>query len=131
MPWNNQEGGGRAPGSLQRPDLEDLVKAKHRKLKPMMPGGSGIPGAIPIIVAIMLAVTVASFAFTFRVDPDELGVVKRFGKVTRQEPAGLHFRMPYPNDEVRLPNVGPGRTSSRSEGSRAASPTRGPCARGA
>ena len=37
--------------------------------------------------------------------PDELGVVMRFGKVTRQEPAGLHFRMPYPIDEVRLPKV--------------------------
>lgn len=60
MPWNNQEGGGRAPGSLQQgQDLEDLLKAKHRKLKPMMPGGAGIPGAIPIIVAIILAVTVA------------------------------------------------------------------------
>jgi modulator of FtsH protease HflK len=106
MPWNNQEGGGRAPGSLQQgQDLEDLLKAKRRKLKPMIPGGSGIPGAIPIIVAIILAMTVAPFAFTFRVNPDELGVVMRFGKVTRQEPAGLHFRMPYPIDEVRLPKV--------------------------
>ena len=82
-----------------------LLKAKQRKLKPMTPGGSGIPGSIPIIAAIILAVTVASFAFTFRVNPDELGVVMRFGKVTRQEPAGLHFRMPYPIDEVRLPKV--------------------------
>ena len=45
------------------------------------------------------------FAFTFRVDPDELGVVMRFGKPVRQEPPGLHFRMPYPIDEVRLPKV--------------------------
>ena len=106
MPWSNQDSGGREPGGLQQgPDLPDLLKAKQRKLKPMMPGGSGIPGAIPIIAAIVLAVTVASFAFTFRVYPDEMGVVMRFGKVTRQEPPGLHFRMPYPIDEVRLPKV--------------------------
>jgi len=106
MPWNNQDSGGRDPGGLQQgPDLEDLLRAKHRKLKPMMPGSSGIPGATLIIAAIILGVTVASFAFTFRVNPDELGVVMRFGNVTRQEPAGLHFRMPYPIDEVRLPKV--------------------------
>jgi membrane protease subunit HflK len=106
MPWSNQDSGGREPGGLQQgPDLADLLKAKQRKLKPMMPGGSGIPGAIPIIAAIALAVSVVSFAFTFRVYPDEMGVVMRFGKVTRQEPPGLHFRMPYPIDEVRLPKV--------------------------
>ena len=33
------------------------------------------------------------------------GVVMRFGKVERQEPPGLHFRLPYPIEEVRLPKV--------------------------
>ena len=106
MPWNNQDGNGREAGGLQQePDIEELLKAKQRKLKPMMPGGPGIPGSIPIIAAIILAATVAFFSFTFRVNPDELGVVTRFGKITRQESAGLHFRMPYPIDEVRLPKV--------------------------
>lgn len=43
------------------------------------------------------------FAFTFQVNPDELGVVLRFGSVARQEGPGLHFRFPYPIEEVRLP----------------------------
>jgi modulator of FtsH protease HflK len=47
----------------------------------------------------------AFFAFTFRVDPDELGIVMRFGKPVRSEPPGLHFRLPYPIEEVRLPKV--------------------------
>jgi membrane protease subunit HflK len=47
----------------------------------------------------------AFFAFTFRVDPDELGIVLRFGKPARSEPPGLHFRQPYPIEEVRLPKV--------------------------
>ena len=70
-----------------------------------MPGGTGIPGPVVLVLAAVLAAVLAFFAFTFRVNPDELGVVMRFGKVTRQEPPGLHFRMPYPIDEVRLPNV--------------------------
>jgi len=106
MPWNNQDGNGREAGGVQQePDIEELLKAKKRKLKPMMPGGPGMPGSVPIIAAIILATTVAVFSFTFRVNPDELGVVTRFGKVTRQEPAGLHFRLPYPIDEVHLPKV--------------------------
>ena len=58
-----------------------------------------------LLVAAVLIALVAFYAFTFRVNPDELGVVMRFGEVTRQEPPGLHFRMPYPIDEVRLPKV--------------------------
>ena len=51
------------------------------------------------------AAVVAFYAFTFRVNPDELGVVMRFGKPVRSEPPGLHFRLPYPIEEVRLPKV--------------------------
>ncbi len=97
--------GREAGGSQQEPDLEELLKAKRRKLKQMVPGASDLPGRIALILAIVFAATVAFFAFTFRVNPDELGVVTRFGKVTRQEPAGLHFRLPYPIDEVHLPKV--------------------------
>jgi modulator of FtsH protease HflK len=52
-----------------------------------------------------LVAIVAFYAFTFRVDPEELGVVLQFGKPTRTEPPGLHFRLPYPIEEVRLPKV--------------------------
>jgi membrane protease subunit HflK len=45
------------------------------------------------------------FIFTFQVAPDELGVVLRFGNVARQEGPGLHFRYPYPIEEVRLPKL--------------------------
>ena len=37
--------------------------------------------------------------------PDELGVVLYLGKPDRQEPPGLHFRLPYPIEEVYLPKV--------------------------
>jgi modulator of FtsH protease HflK len=106
MPWN-QSGGNRRNGGAphQRPDLEELLKRSQDKLKQAMPGGPGLPGSVVFGVVVVLAAIAAFFAFTFRVDPDELGVVMRFGKPVRQEPPGLHFRLPYPIDEVRLPKV--------------------------
>ena len=53
---------------------------------------------------------VAFYGFFFRVNPDEQGVVLRFGKYDRWEGPGLHMRMPYPIEEVRLPKVTQQRT---------------------
>jgi len=116
MPWSNQSGGGRRGGGPWgqgpqggphgQPDLEELLKRSQDKLKQVMPGGgSGVPGSFVFLVCIVLAAIVAFYAFTFKVGADELGVVMRFGKPTRQEPPGLHFRLPYPFEEVRLPKV--------------------------
>jgi membrane protease subunit HflK len=70
-----------------------------------MPGGSGLPSSFVFLTAVVIIAIAAFFAFTFRVDPDELGIVMRFGKPLRSEPPGLHFRLPYPIEEVRLPKV--------------------------
>ena len=105
MPWSN--GGGRRSGGGGGPprDLEDLLKRSQDKLKQAMPGGSGLPGSFIFLLAAVIMAFAAFFAFTFRVDPDELGIVMRFGKPVRSEPPGLHFRQPYPIEEVRLPKV--------------------------
>ena len=86
MPWDSQ---GEAPKTSARD-----------RYKRMMPAGA----TTWVLVAVLTALG-AFYAFTFHVNPDELGVVMRFGKVVRQEPPGLHFRLPYPIDEVRLPKV--------------------------
>jgi modulator of FtsH protease HflK len=116
MPWSNQGGGGwkggggpwgQGPsgGGHQQPDLEELLKRGQDKFKQVIPGGSGVPGPLLFLLAVALAAIVAFYAFTFRVNPDELGVVMRFGQYVRQEPPGLHFRLPYPIEEVSLPKV--------------------------
>lgn len=118
MPWSNQGGGGgrkggggggpwgQGPqGGPNQPDLEELLKRSQDKLKQVMPGGTGLPGSVLFLIMIALSGLVAFYAFTFKVDPDELGVVMRFGRVHRQEPPGLHFRLPYPIEEVRRPKV--------------------------
>src|ERR1043166_5398678 len=120
MPWSNQSGGGggwksgggngggpwgQGPsGGGQPPDLEEMLKRGQDKVKQVMHGG-GIPGPLLFLVAIVACAVIAWQAFFFRVNPDELGVVMRFGKFIRQDPPGLHFRLPYPIEEVRLPKV--------------------------
>jgi modulator of FtsH protease HflK len=106
MPWNDSGDGHRNRDPRQLTELEKLLKRSQDKLKQAMPGGSGgLPRPIAFLGVVLLAALAAFYAFTFRVNPDELGVVMRFGKPTAQEPPGLHFRMPYPIDEVRLPKV--------------------------
>ncbi len=117
MPWSNQSGGGgrksggggpwgqMPQGGPNQPDLEELLKRGGDRLKQVMPQGSGLPGPIVMLVAVVLAAIVGFYAFTFKVDPDEVGVVMRFGRVHRQEPPGLHFRLPPPIEEVRKPKV--------------------------
>jgi modulator of FtsH protease HflK len=41
----------------------------------------------------------------YRVQPDEKGVVLRFGKWVETTDPGLHFHLPYPIDSVLLPKV--------------------------
>ncbi len=118
MSWNNDDGGrggwksgsgpwGQGPnnGSGNQPhDLEEMLKRSQDRMKNAM-HGSGVPGPL-LFIAVVAALAVAGFfLFTFTVKPDELGVVLRFGKTDRIETSGLHFRFPYPIEEVRLPKV--------------------------
>jgi len=100
-PWGQGPGGG---GGGQPPDLEEMLKRGQDKVKQVMHGG-GIPGPLLLLIGAIAIAVIGWQAFTFRVNPDELGVVMRFGKFVGKYPPGLHFRWPYPIDEVRLPKV--------------------------
>jgi membrane protease subunit HflK len=127
MPWNNQSGGGWKSGGdnkggpwgggsgggpwgggqgggNQQPDLEAILKRGQDKFKQFQQG-SGLPGPLMFLLFAVVAALVGFYAFTFRVNPDQLGVVMRFGKPVRVEPPGLHPRLPYPVEEVFLPSV--------------------------
>lgn len=124
MSWNNQNGGGgwksgggggggggpwgQGPwgqgGGGHQPDLEDILKRGQDRIKQVIPG-AGLPGPLMFLVVLGAAAVLGFFAFTFTVRPDELGVVLRFGKYNRDVSQGLHLRLPYPIEEVRLPKV--------------------------
>lgn len=69
-----------------------------------MPGGR-MGGPLIGLLAVVAAGLILFFGFTVRVNPDELGIVLRFGEYVRQLTPGLNFRWPYPIERVELPKV--------------------------
>jgi modulator of FtsH protease HflK len=116
MPWSNQSGGGgwkgggggpwgpRPGGPGQQPDLEEILRRSQDRLRQAIPGGR-MGGPFAALIAIVVVALVGFFGFTVRVNPDELGIVLRFGEYVRQLPPGLNFRWPYPVEQVELPKV--------------------------
>ena len=110
MPWNNQ-GGGRGPwgqgpsgGGPQPPNLEELLKKGQDRFKRSVPGGFG--GSRGIMLAILVAIAGWLLLTTpYRVQPDEQGVVQRFGKYVRTTSPGFHFKFPDPIESVTTPRV--------------------------
>src|SRR6202789_2852194 len=115
MPWNNQSGGGpwgsgskgpwgSGPQSQgpRPPDLEDFLRRSQDKLRAVLPGNLGGRG-----LAIIALVLVALWGFSgfFRVEPDELGVVLRFGQFTREVQPGLNYHLPYPIETALTPQA--------------------------
>jgi len=104
-PWGQRPGGGGGGGGGgPTPDLEELLRKSQDKLRQAIPGGR-LSGPMIGVIAVLLAGVIGFFAFTVRVNPDELGVVLRFGKYVRLMSPGLNFRLPYPIETVYLPKV--------------------------
>jgi membrane protease subunit HflK len=116
MPWSNQGGGpwgsggskgpwGSGPQSSgpTPPDLEELLRRSQDKLRSVLPGGN--LGGRGILLIVLAALVVWGFSGFFRVEPDELGVVLRFGKYTRDAKPGLNYHLPYPVESVLTPKV--------------------------
>ncbi|MBR2537651.1 MAG: FtsH protease activity modulator HflK [Hyphomicrobium sp.] len=148
MPWSNQGGGkkgggngggpwgqgpwgggGQGGGGKEPPDLDEILRRGQDRVKRVMRGGgggggqgSGIGDGVPkpfiFLLAMLMLSAVAFYGFFFRVNPDEQGIVLRFGKFERWEGPGLHMRLPYPIEEVRLPKVTQQRTIEVGSGSR-------------
>jgi membrane protease subunit HflK len=118
MPWNNQGGGwqggggqgpwgGRPGGGQQPPDLEELLRRSQEKVKKIFPGGGGGLGgnrrALVAVPLILVAVWLASGFY--RVQPDEQGVVLRFGEWIKTTQPGLNWHLPAPIETVFTPKV--------------------------
>jgi membrane protease subunit HflK len=118
MPWSNQGGGGGGPwGSGPKgpwgsgsppsgsspPDLEELLRRGQDKLRNILPGGN--LGGRSIVLIGLAAVALWGFSGFFRVEPDELGLVLRFGRYMRDAKPGLNYHIPYPVETVELPKV--------------------------
>ena len=79
-PWNR--GGGGGGGGPRPPDLEDFVRKGQDRFKSFLPGG-GLPGGRGFLVILAIVGLIWLATGTYRVQPDEQGVVLRFGKWAR------------------------------------------------
>jgi membrane protease subunit HflK len=110
-------GGGGGPfGGGNPPDLDRLIAQAQAYIRGLMGGGSGRGrgGAGPLggfgnnrgLILLLLAVVVIWVGSGFyRVQPDEQGVVLRFGAYSYWTPPGLHWHLPWPIEAVDLPTV--------------------------
>ena len=121
MPWNNQgggpwqsggrgpwgqppggggQGGGKGPQGL---DFEDLLRKGQDRFRRVMPGG---PRSARLILLVLIGLAALWLASGFyRVQPDEQGVVMRFGQWVGTTQPGLHYHLPTPVESVMKPKV--------------------------
>jgi membrane protease subunit HflK len=122
-PWGTGGGGGRRPeepprrpspgggGGSGGPDLEDLLRQLQQKLRPFFAGGAGGGGGSAgsgrqgLLLAGLVFLLLWLSTGLYRVQPDQQGVVLRFGAYVRTTQPGLRFHLPYPIESVKLPYV--------------------------
>jgi len=125
MPWNTQGGGGggpwggggggqgpwgRGPGSGggpggggTPPDLEELLRKGQEKFRQVLPGGFG--GGRGIALVLMAGLVLWGLTGFYKVNPEEVGVVLRFGRFVGLTQPGLNYHLPSPIETVQTPPV--------------------------
>ena len=122
MPWSSQSGGGgwqsggggggpwgRGPGGGRRgggqpppPDLEEMLRRGQDRFRRWMPGLRGGRGLILLFLVVIGIWLLTGF---YRVEPDEQGVVLRWGEWTKTTQPGLNYHLPWPFETVIRPKV--------------------------
>jgi membrane protease subunit HflK len=78
------------------------LRRSQEKLRHLIPGNLGGRSIAMIAVA---AIVLWGFSGFFRVEPDELGVVLRFGSFVREVQPGLNYHLPYPIESALTPQA--------------------------
>jgi modulator of FtsH protease HflK len=109
-------GGGGGPfGGGGPPDLDRLIAQLQGYIRGFMGGGSGrgkgggsfggFANSRGLIIFLLAIVALWVGSGFYRVQPDEQGVVLRFGAYSYWTPPGLHWHVPWPVEAVELPTV--------------------------
>ncbi|MBF0284114.1 MAG: FtsH protease activity modulator HflK [Magnetococcales bacterium] len=105
MSWNNDGGGpnqgpwGPVNRQPQPPDVEKILRMARERFSGNLPGGRMWPAVAALAVLGWMASGI------YVVEPDEEGVVVRFGKYVETYKSGLHYHLPYPIETVYKPKV--------------------------
>ena len=106
-PWGGgprNSGGG--PGPRNRPyppDFEDWLRRGQDRVRRILPGGFGTGAGIALVLIAIVVIWLASGFY--RVLPDEVGIVLRFGAYNRTTQPGLNYHLPSPIETVLTPSV--------------------------
>ena len=116
MPWNNQggqsggpwgQGGSNGPwgqGGGQSPqELDAALRQLKDAWRRMIPSGGGGPRNM-LLLLFVFALIWGATGF-YRINPQQQGVVLRFGEWVRTSPPGLHYHLPFPIESVLKPEV--------------------------
>ena len=124
MPWNNNSGG-QSPWGNQRPsgpwgqppsggggggqggrgpDIGDAIRQAQDAIRRVLPSGGAGGGKLFALIGVVLAIGWAASGF-YRVQPDEQGVVMRFGAFSHTTQPGLNYRLPWPIESHTTPRV--------------------------
>lgn len=119
MPWQNNNGGkdrgpwgsGPGGGGQEPPNIDDLIRQGQEKFRKTFGGGGGGGKSLGqggnkgffLIVGLFVVIGYLYAGF-YKVQPDEAGVVLRFGEWIETKDTGLHFHFP-PIDQVIIPKV--------------------------
>lgn len=101
MSWNPLDGDGtRLKDGVDLDDILRLAKDKVRRV-------TRLPGLGGQGLALIFGLMAVTWGLTgiYKVQPDEQGVVLRFGKWVETTTPGLHFHLPYPIDTALFPKV--------------------------
>jgi membrane protease subunit HflK len=79
-----------------------MIRQAQDAVRRYLPRGTGGKGIA--LIGLVLAALWAASGF-YRVDPDEQGVVLRFGAFDRTAPPGLNYHIPWPVETVTTPRV--------------------------
>ena len=98
-PWGQGGGGGQPPQ-----DIDAIIRQGRDAWRRMMPGGGATSGRTLTLLVLVFGLIWAATGF-YRVNPQQQGVVLRFGEWVRTSPPGLHYHLPFPIESVLTPEV--------------------------
>ena len=107
-PWGSGGGDnnpwGRKPQNNQNPpDMDEILKQSKDKFKKFVPNNIGGGKSFSILFLILICIWLLTGIY--RVNPQEQGVVLRFGEWVRTTSPGLHYHLPTPIEKVITPDV--------------------------
>ncbi|MBE04340.1 MAG: FtsH protease activity modulator HflK [Gammaproteobacteria bacterium] len=109
-PWGRSRGGrngsngghGGGSGGGSPPELEEMIRRGQDKFKSLSPKFRGTRG---FLLLLLVAIGIWLATGFYRVQPDEQGIVLRFGEWTKTTQPGLNYHLPAPFETAFTPKV--------------------------